>query len=170
MTVVMAVLYAVTFLLVASVLPMASFDTESGKLRVVPDVLFAMAAVCGAVDENRKRAGIMALVTGFLTDVFIMPPTHLSPLLFAACAYYIPLLFGRFTHKNALSAAVSAMPFFLARAVCGGLFLRSEYGFLPFGAVFSRVLLPEFLLTALAAAVLYYPVKGLYTYCARRLD
>ena len=170
MTAVIILWWAVVFLVAASVMPMTSYNADTKGLRVVPDILFANAAVLGAVEENRRRAGVSALVAGVLCDIFLMPPLHMSPLLFAVCAYEIPRVFHHFGNKNALSAAVSALPFFAARAVCGGIWLFSEHKGLALGEALFGVLLPELLWNFIAAAVLYYPVYLGYRYCARRLS
>ena len=160
--------YLLLFLYTAAFLPHAAYDAASGTLKVVPDLLLCFSIVHGLLDENRRRAAIMALVTGFLCDVFIMPPSHLSPLLFSLGAYFAPFVFRAFTRKNVLSATVSALPFFAARFITGAVFLLSEHRELTLGTALTKALLPEFGKNVLCVIITYLVIHFLFTRFSRK--
>lgn len=161
-------LFLVVFLLSAAFLPQAAFDASSGGFRVVPDVLFALCVACGLL-YDRRFIGVTALVTGFLADIFLTPPVHLSPLLFFLGAYFAPALFEAFSAKNAFTAALTSLPFFLLRAFVGGVYLVSRHPEASLGEIVPRILVPEFLENALAVLVLYAVVGFLLKRLKRRL-
>ena len=160
--------YLLLFLYTAAFLPHAAFDAASGALKVVPDLLLGFSILHGLLDENCRRAAVMSLVAGFLCDVFIMPPSHLSPLLFSLGAYFAPYIFRAFTRKNVLSATVSALPFFAVRLITGAVFLLSEHRELTLGTALTKALLPEFGGNVLCVIIGYLVLHFLFTRFCRK--
>ena len=152
-------LFLLVFLLSATVFPYTGY-TGKEAVRIVPDVLFALCFVSGIVCKDRRYAALLALVFGALSDFFLTPPTHLSPILFFLSAYFSSAAVGIFTSVNAVTATVSSLPFFLARSVTGGLFLLTENGNESFGTIVKSILLPE-LCVNVAVTFIVYLLVGL---------
>ncbi len=155
------VMFALFFFIEAAFMPIFFFDEAKDTYRIVPDLLLSLSIVCGMLYPE-KGVVITALVCGTLCDVFLMPPMHLSPLLFFLGAYFASRLASFFVRKNALTALAVSLPFFLLRAVSGGLFLLAQHKEETFGHLFTHLLLPEFAVNALSAFVTYLVVSWLF--------
>ena len=147
-------LFLLAFLLSATVFPYTGY-TGKENIRIVPDVPLALCFVCGIVCKNRRYAALLALVFGALSDFFLTPPTHLSPILFFLSAYFSSAAVGIFTSVNAVTATVSSLPFFLARSITGGLFLLAENGSGSFGTIVKSILFPELCVYVAVTFVIY---------------
>lgn len=163
-----AVLFTLAFLFCASLAPYMGISLDGGKTRVVFDLLLALSLSCGMICEDRRAISVIALVFGVLSDLFLTPAMHLSPLLFFLSAYFASTVAQVFTSVNAATAAVSSLPFLLIRAVTGGIFLMSENNGAALGYVVGRILLPEFALNVTAVFLTYLAVKFLYKRFRRR--
>lgn len=162
------VLFVLAFLLSASVLPYATVPLGENKGDIGFDLLFALSIVTGMVYENRRAAAIIALVFGALSDFFITPPIHLSPLLFLLGAYFGARALGVFFSANAATAAVASIPFFLLRSLVGGVYLSSHATGAGLSEIIRTVLLPELCCNVAAVFVTYLIVNFLYKIFKRR--
>ena len=167
-----AAVFLLVFLLSATVFPYTGY-TDRENIRTVPDVLFALCIVSGIVCRDRRYASLLALIFGALSDFFLTPPTHLSPILFFLGAYFSSVAVGVFTSVNVISATVASLPFFLARSVTGGIFLLSAGGDEGFGTMIGKLLFPELCLNVAATFVVYLLVaficqKAVYRTGSRR--
>ena len=161
-----SVLFTVFFLLAASIMPYVGFEVPGTALRIVPDILFSLSIAAGIVYE-RNPASVIALIFGFMSDVFITPPVHLSPLLFFLGAYYSSKAVGAFTRVNCLTATVASIPFFLLRTIVGGVYLISRGG-MGFFEILKTVLLPELAMNVISMFFVYIVVSFLYKRFKRR--
>ena len=132
------------------------------------DLLFALSAVTGILYDNRCSAAIIALVFGVISDIFLTPPIHLSPILFFLSAYYISKLAGAFTNVNAVTAAVSSIPFFLARSVVGCIYTLSGNDEAGLWYVIKNITLPELAFNITAVFFVYIVVNFIYKRIKRR--
>ena len=155
-----AVLFALGFFLSATFVPYAGAPVNGENTRVVADLLFALSIVSGVVCEDRRAISVMALVFGALSDFFLTPPMHLSPLLFFLGAYFSSAAVGVFTSVNAVTAAVASIPFFLMRTVSGGVFLLSSGA--GAGMALKTILLPELACNVTTVFFSYLVVNFLY--------
>lgn len=155
------------FLISAAVLPYTP-KTMIPRVEVKADLLFAMCIVCGIIYDNRKAVSVMALVTGVMCDIFITPPSHLSPILFLLGAYYSSKTVAAFTRTNAFTAGFAAIPFFLLRAITGIVFLLSGNDALTFGKALKLVILPEFAVNVITVIVVYFIIDILYKFFKKR--
>ncbi|MBP5245072.1 MAG: rod shape-determining protein MreD [Clostridia bacterium] len=165
------VFFSIVFLLVffvnASIIAYIGAGSEGGNA-VVPDLLLALAAVCGIICPDVKGVSVIALVFGVISDVFITPPAHLSPFLFFIAAYFAKKTVNIFTRTNALTAALASVPFFLIRAFVGSIYVMSEYKESALSEVLKKTILPEFALNVLSVVVMYLIVNFLYKKFKRR--
>ena len=157
-----AVIFALGFLLSAAFMPYVQGIGFGANSMVKADLLFALSIVCGIIYENRKAVSIMALVAGVVSDIFLTPPMHLSPVLFLLGAYFASETVSVFPRVNALTAAVSSVPFFLARAVTGCVFLMSANSETKFGDILKLSILPEFVCNILCVFIVYVILAFLY--------
>jgi cell shape-determining protein MreD len=139
-----------------------------GRYAVCADLLFAMSVVCGIIYENRRAASVIAFVFGIISDVFLTPPMHLSPILFFFSAYYAAKSVGVFTRINATTAAVSSIPFFLIRSVVGCVYTVSKNDGTSLGFVLKNTVLPELAFNVTAVFFTYFAVSFLYKWAKRR--
>lgn len=164
-----SVLFVVGFFFSASFMPYAARDFSAANISAIPDLLLALSIVCGIVYENRKAVSVIALVAGALTDIFITPPIHLSPILFFLAAYFASKTASVFVNVNAATVAVSAIPFCLFRAaVTGSIYIMSENSGLKLGTALKTTILPEFALNIVTVFFVYIVVKYLYKWFKRR--
>ena len=141
----------------------------SGEMNAVcADLLFALSIVSGILYPNRKAASVFALVFGVLSDIFLTPPIHLSPVLFFFSAYYASKTVGVFTKTNAVTAAVSSIPFFLIRSVVGCIYIVSESNDMGLGNVIKRITLPELAFNVTSVFFVYIIVSFIYKKVKRR--
>ena len=135
---------------------------------ICADLLFAMSIVAGVLYENTVSASVIALIFGVISDVFITPPMHLSPLLFFLAAYFVSRLAGVFTAVNAVSATVASIPFFLVRAVVGTVYILSENDETELVSVIGQTILPELAVNVASVFVVYILVSFLYKKVKKR--
>ena len=155
------------FLISAAVLPYTP-ETMIPGVNVKADLLFAICIVCGIIYDNRKAVSVMALITGVLCDIFITPPSHLSPILFLLGAYYSSKTVSVFTRTNAFTSALASIPFFLLRAVTGIVFLLSGNDALTFGNAFKLVIFPEFTINVITVLIVYFILDILYKFFKKK--
>lgn len=160
-----SVMFAVVFFLSCVFVPGIR---AGGRYAVCADLLFAMSIVSGILYENRKAASIIAFAFGIVSDIFLTPPMHLSPLLFFFSAYYAAKAVGVFTRTNAATAAVSAIPFFLIRSVVGCVYTMSVNDGTSLGFVIKSTVLPELAFNVVAVFFIYLAVGFLYKWAKRR--
>lgn len=161
-------MFVLFFFITASVMPYVSESFAARQISATPDLLFALSIVCGIVYENRKAASVIALIAGVLSDIFITPPTHMSPLLYFLAAYFAVKTVGVFTSVNAATAAVASIPFFLARAVIGTVYILSEESNATLGVILKTTVLPELAFNVVAVFFTYIVVSFLYKRFRRR--
>ena len=162
-----SVLFLLVFLASASIFPYTGY-TDKENIRTVPDVLLALCLVSGILDDDRHYISLLALIFGALSDFFLTPPTHLSPILFFLGAYFSSVTVNAFTSVNVLTATVASLPFWLARSVTGGLFLLSKAKGADFGYVVKKILVPELCVNVLATFLVYLAVSFVYKKWIRR--
>ena len=148
-----AVLYVFLFLLSA-----VSFLGKEPYIK--PDLMLAAAAVCPLFCE-KKSSALFALAAGFLTDISVTPPYHFSPVLFLACAYFVPRFAAVFSRINVFTALVCSVPLLLARALTGTVYLMSHYEGTSLSAVLKRSVMPELLANLAAVAAVYLIASAL---------
>lgn len=135
---------------------------------VYADLLFALSIVTGILYDNSRSASVIALIFGVISDVFITPPMHLSPLLFFFAAYFAPKVVSVFTSVNAATSAVASIPFFLIRAVIGCVYIISENQEAGFTYVIKNIILPELAFNVTAVFIIYIIVGFVYKKVKRR--
>jgi cell shape-determining protein MreD len=162
-----AIVYLIVFFVNASIIAYIGVNSQ-GNNTIVPDLLLALSAVCGIICPDIKGISVIALVFGTVSDVFITPPAHLSPLLFFIAAYFAKKTVNIFARTNALTAAVAAVPFFLIRAFVGSIYVMSEYRESALSAVLKNTILPEFAINVLSTVVLYIIINFMYKRFKRR--
>lgn len=135
---------------------------------ICADLLLATSIVTGVIYENRKAAGVIALVFGVVGDVFLNPPTSLSPLIYLLGAYYAPLIVGVFTGTNVLTVGIAAVPFLALKGVVGCIFASSYGNGVSIFRVIKNIALPELAFNIVAVAVIYVGVRFLYKHVKRR--
>ena len=155
------VLFLLIFLLSASVFPYTGY-TDAEKVRTVPDVLLALSVVSGILSDDRKFIAGLALAFGALSDFFLTPPAHLSPILFFLAAYFSSVTVNAFTSVNPVTATAASLPFLLARSVTGGVALLSASGGKSFGYVVKKILLPELAVNVITVFAVYLIIGFLY--------
>ncbi len=163
-----SVIFVLGFFFSAAIMPYTPGIGFGAHSKATADLLFALSIVCGILCDNRKAVSIMALVAGIVSDMFLTPPTHLSPVLFLLGAYFSSKTVATFTRTNALTAAVSSIPFFLARAVTGCIFLMAANNETKFGEVLRLTVLPELVCNVIAVFLAYIVVAFLYKRFKRR--
>lgn len=163
-----SVIFLIGFLLSASFMPYVSGVGFGAYSKITADLLFAISIVSGILYDNRKAVSIMALVAGVFSDIFLTPPVHLSPVLFLLGAYFATKAVSVFTRVNAFTVAVSSIPFFLARAVTGCVFLMSGNTETKFGDILKLTIFPEFVCNILCVFFVYLIVGFIYKRFKRR--
>lgn len=142
--------------------------TSGSRNVICADLLFALSIVTGIIYENRRAASVVALAFGIVSDIFLTPPIHLSPLLFFFAAYYSAKTVRVFTRENAVTAAISAIPFFLARSVVGCVYILSVNDGVKFGYVIKNVTLPELAFNVTSVFFTYFVINFVYKRIKRR--
>lgn len=141
---------------------------ENDGISVCADLLLAASIVTGILYENRKAASVIALVFGVVSDVLLTPPVHLSPLMFFVAAYFAQKVAGVFTSVNVATAAVASIPFFLARAVVGCVYVISENEEAKLSYIIKNITLPELAFNVTAVFILYIVIGFTYNRVKRR--
>ncbi len=141
---------------------------NAGVKPVCADLLFAVSIVSGMLYENRRAASVISLVFGVISDIFLTPPMHLSPVLFFFAAYYASKTVNVFTRQNAATAAVASIPFFLIRAVAGCVYVMAENDGVKLSYVIKAVTLPELAFNVTAVFFTYIIVSFVYKRIKRR--
>ena len=162
------VIFVIGFIVSASVMPYVPGAVFIGHGRVTADLLFALSIVCGIIYDDRKAISIIALVFGILSDIFLTPPIHISPVLFLLGAYYSSKTVSVFTHTGAVTAAIASIPFFLLRAVTGCIFIMSENSNIGLAKILKLAVLPEFACNVVTVFFAYIVVNFLYKWFKRR--
>lgn len=163
-----SVLYVLFFFVGAVFMPYAAEGFQGRNIAAAPDVLFALSIVMGVIYENRKAASVIALAAGVLSDIFITPPIHLSPLLFFLGAYFASKTAGVFSSIRAVTVSVSSIPFFLARGIICTVFVMSADKKAAFGSVLRTTVLPELAFNVVMVFFVYIIVSFLYKRFKRR--
>ncbi len=96
-----AAVSAICFLLSSSVLP---FLTTGIK----PDLLLCLCCLLPKFLPT-KSCCIFAVTLGYLSDLFINPPYHLSPVLFLCAVIITPLFYSGFKRVGTVTASVCAL-------------------------------------------------------------
>lgn len=162
------VIFVLGFIVSASVMPYVPGGIFAGHGRVTADLLFALSIVCGIIYDDRKTVSILALVFGIVSDIFITPPIHISPVLFLLGAYYSSKTVNVFTHTGAVTAAIASIPFFFLRAVTGCIFIMSENSSIGLVKILKLAVLPEFACNVVTVFFAYIIVNFLYKRFKRR--
>ncbi len=161
-----SVLFGIVFFISCVFSP--SFGIGGEKNPVSADLLFALSIVVGILYENRKAASVIALVAGVMSDVFLTPPMHISPLLFFVGAYYASKAVALFTRTNAITVAVASIPFFLARSVVSCIYIMSENKGVNLSRVIGTITLPELAVNVVAVFFSFIAVSFIYKKAKRR--
>lgn len=101
----LAVTAVICFLLASSVFP---FLFDSGA-KPVPDILLCFVCTLTAFTDI-KKASIYALSLGFCADLFINPPTALSPVIFLICMCIATACRRYFSRTGTLVIAICTIP------------------------------------------------------------
>lgn len=155
-------IFVIGFFLSAAVMPYTPGVGFGADSKVTADLLFALSIVCGIIYDDRKAVSIMALVAGIVSDIFLTPPMHLSPVLFLLGAYFSSKAVATFTRTNAFTCAIASIPFFLARAVAGCIFIMAGNSQTRLGEVLSITVIPELVCNVIVTLVSYFVVDFLY--------
>ncbi|MBR2021102.1 MAG: hypothetical protein IJ939_01570 [Clostridia bacterium] len=103
----------VCFLVASSVLPFGAMS-ESGL--ALPDIMLCFVCALPAFTDL-KKGSIYALSLGFLADLFINPPTDLSPIVFLGCMLLSNLCQKYFSRVGTLAIAISTIPCILLKCI-----------------------------------------------------
>lgn len=161
-----AVMFVIMFFVSCVFVP--GIRLNGTKTLVCADLLFALSIVTGVLYGNRRAASVTALIFGVVSDVFLTPPIHLSPILFFFSAYYAFKTVSVFTRVNAATVAVSSIPFFLIRSVIGCIYTVSKNEELKLGYVIKQISLPELAFNVTAVFFVYIVVSFIYKRIKRR--
>ena len=158
-----AALYA-AFALFAAVL-----QTNPGYgvriLGITPDILLC-AVMAAAVFEGERFAAVFAFVSGFLYDAAFAMPYMLTGLTLFFCAYVGAYIARIYLGRKLLTMMTLTAGCALVRGLVNLFVALGIWNGFEFGYLFSRVLLPEFLLTLVFAPAAYFLVK----FTAARID
>ncbi len=155
------VLFVLGFLISASIWPYADISFDRGQSRVTADLMYALCITAGMLAEDRRGVATEALVAGALSDFFLTPPMHFSPLLFFLAAYLAHRTIGTFSRANAVTAAVASLPFCLLRTLTGAIYLLSA-GEESFSFAVGSILLPELACNVVTIFFAYLIIGFLY--------
>jgi len=100
------------FLLASSVLPFF----RKGLTGYSPDVMLCFVCALPAFTDI-KKGGIYALCLGFMADLFVTPPTNLSPLVFLGCMCLSYICQRYFSRVGSLVIAICTLPSVLAKCL-----------------------------------------------------
>ena len=114
-----------------------------------------MPCVISALILDKKTACIYALIFGTLTDLFVMPPFHFSPVIYLVTCYFAVRLSFVFAKMSAATTAVISIPFLLLRSFVGMFYLLYSYK-APLGKIISKCIAPEFFVNLASVIVTYY--------------
>ena len=95
----------VCFLLASSVIPF--FGDKSSSLPTADILLCFVCTLCAFTDV--KKALVYAVCLGFLSDLFVTPPTALSPVVFLVCVLLSRFAQGYFSRVGTLAVSVSTL-------------------------------------------------------------
>ena len=101
----LSVFALVCFLLASSVIPF--FSGKNPQLPTADILLCFVCALCAFTDV--KKASVYALCLGFLADLFIFPPTALSPIVFLVCVLLSRFFQGYFSRVGTLAISISTL-------------------------------------------------------------
>lgn len=155
MTVLFGIIYLLFFLLSA-----VNLTGRDGIANIKPDILLSLACVC-PVFCTKKASAVYALLFGFLTDISVTPPAHLSPLVFLLAAYLMPKLSSGFSRTSVAVCAVCSCPVLLIRAVTGLVYLLRSYAGSKITELVKFTLAPELAVNFAAVIVTYFICVGL---------
>lgn len=144
------VLFILSFLVSATITP----GLNNVGMKVVPDITLALCVV-SALMLDKKTACIYALIFGTLTDLFVMPAFHFSPVIYFIVSYFAVRLLFVFSRMNASTVAVISIPFLLIRSLVGIFYLLYSYK-APLGKIISKCIAPEFFVNLASVIVTYY--------------
>lgn len=102
----------IAFLFASSVLPFFGRGTAG----FVPDVMLCFVCALPAFTDI-KKGGIYALCLGFLADLFVTPPTSLSPFVFLACMCISHMCLNHFSRVGSLAVAICTLPSVLFKSL-----------------------------------------------------
>lgn len=161
-----SVLFAIVFFI--SCVFSQTLGTGGEIVAVSADLLFALSIITGILYENRRAASAIALVAGVVSDVFLTPPMHISPLLFFVGAYYSSKIAGVFTAVNAVTVSMASIPFFMLRSVVSCVYIISENKGANLAGVIRTTVLPELAVNVAAVFFSYIVVSFIYKKVKRR--
>ncbi len=100
------------FLLASSVLPFF----KKGLTGYSPDVMLCFVCALPAFTDI-KKGGIYALCLGFMADLFVTPPTNLSPIVFLCCMCLSFICQRYFSRVGSLAIAICTIPSVLLKCL-----------------------------------------------------
>lgn len=103
----------VCFLVASSVLP---FGVLSKSGLALPDIMLCYVCALPAFTDV-KKSSIYALSLGFLADLFVNPPTELSPIVFLGCMLVSYFCQRYFSRVGTLAIAISTLPCILLKCI-----------------------------------------------------
>ncbi len=149
-----SVLYGVFFLLSAVNVPgVGKYD------RLHCDILLCLSCIA-PLYCSQKSTAVLTLIFGFLTDISVTHPSHLSPVLFLLCAVCVPRLISGFSRINAAVIAVCSLPLLLCRSFTGLVYLMNKYSGVGFFELVKGTVLPELVLNFSGVVIVYFVVRA----------
>lgn len=144
----LAAMALICFLLASSVLPF--YSAPDSKLPT-PDIMLCFVCALPAFADI-KKSSIYALSLGLLADLFINPPTALSPIVFLCCMLLSHFCQRYFSRVGTLAIAISTIPCILLKCIVSAIVAALTVGG---GAVKGIVVsyIPMGFVTAFATAI-----------------
>lgn len=102
----------VCFLASSSILPFFDKGAPGG----VPDAMLCFVCALPAFTDI-KKGGIYALCLGFAADLFVTPPTSLSPFVFLLCMCLSYACLKHFSRVGSLAIAICTLPSFAVKSL-----------------------------------------------------
>lgn len=130
----------VAFLLASSVLPFFKKELTG----FVPDVMLCFVCALPAFTDI-KKGGIYALCLGFLADLFVTPPSNLSPLVFLGCMCISSLCQKHFSRVGSLAIAICTLPPLFVKSVVSCIMTAITVDGVNFWEALSKLSITHFL-------------------------
>lgn len=160
-TLVVKYVFFVGFLLLASAVLQVTVLSRYRFFGVVPDLMLCIVS-CISYFGGRQLGAICGIVSGVLVESMGSVGIVLLPLFYLICGYLtghyaraiIPRRFSAFTAYFGVSL--------LARSAVTLIYICINYQSFNIFTLFVKILLPEFLITALLGCALYAPMMYFY--------
>lgn len=140
-TVFFAVTGLVCFFAACSVFPFLPGFSRTNA----PDLLLCLCCVIPKYYDTKKSC-VLALILGFLADLFINTPVLFSPVIYLASAVFTPYFYRYFNRIGTIVSAVCALPMLALHGLIGTAVVMYVRKTAVLGTVLTKVILPELII------------------------